>query len=314
MSVINLNEKSGLMKPFEKGIYLLPNLMTTAGIFAGFYAVIAGIQGVFTLGAIAILLAMIFDGLDGRIARMTNSCSAFGAEYDSLADMVSFGLAPSLLMYQWMLHDFGKLGWLVAFIYTVAAALRLARFNTQIGVEDKRYFQGLPSPAAAALLASLIWVVESNDLNTGLESIAGLILTAFAGVMMVSNVRFNSFKEFNLKGKVPFVTLLVVVLALIIITYDPATLLFIIFFTYAFSGPVVTLLTLKKTRALRQQQREKNKSSGEHVTTSHKESMNATELNVDSESDVVSEGEVAPELPSKEASVADAEVKPGDKI
>ncbi|MGM0541200.1 MAG: CDP-diacylglycerol--serine O-phosphatidyltransferase [Pseudomonadota bacterium] len=244
------------MKPFEKGIYLLPNLMTTAGLFAGFYAVIAGIQGEYALGAIAILLAMIFDGLDGRIARMTNSCSAFGAEYDSLADMVSFGLAPALLMYQWILHDFGKLGWLVAFIYTVAAALRLARFNTQVGVADKRYFQGLPSPAAAALLAGLIWMAESYHLDPRVQGIVALLLTLFAGVMMVSNIRFSSFKEFNLKGKVRFMTLLVIVLVLVIITLEPAMLLFIIFFTYAFSGPVVTLLTLKKTRALRQRHRE----------------------------------------------------------
>lgn len=244
------------MKPFEKGIYLLPNLMTTAALFAGFYAVIAGIQGEFTLGAIAILIAMVLDGLDGRIARMTNSCSAFGAEYDSLSDMISFGVAPAILMYQWILYDFGKLGWLVAFIYTVAAALRLARFNTQVGIADKRYFQGLPSPAAAALLAGLIWVVESNQINTGLEPITALVLTAFAGVMMVSNVRFSSFKEFNLKGKVPFVTLLVVVLIFVIITLEPAMLLFIIFLTYALSGPIVTLVTLRKTRALRQQQRE----------------------------------------------------------
>mgnify|MGYP000473521580 CR=1 FL=1 len=270
------------MKPFEKGIYLLPNLMTTAGLFAGFYAVIAGIQGEFALGAIAILLAMIFDGLDGRIARMTNSCSAFGAEYDSLADMVSFGLAPALLMYQWVLHDFGKLGWLVAFIYTVAAALRLARFNTQVGVADKRYFQGLPSPAAAALLAGLIWVVESNrnHLEAGFEGgqalvgITALVLTVFAGVMMVSNVRFSSFKEFNLKGKVPFMTLLVVVLVFVIITLEPAMLLFIIFFIYAFSGPVITLLTLKKTRALRQQNREEQRSSENSATDSSAKVVN----------------------------------------
>ena len=246
------------MKPFEKGIYLLPNLMTTAALFAGFYAVIAGIQGQFELGAIAILVAMILDGLDGRIARMTNSCSAFGAEYDSLSDMISFGLAPSLLIYQWALHDFGKLGWLIAFVYTVAAALRLARFNTQVGIADKRYFQGLPSPAAAAVLASLIWVVESNQLNTGFESIAALVLTGFTGVMMVSNVRFSSFKEINLKDKVPFVTLLVIVLVFVIITLKPAVLLFFIFIGYAFSGPIVTLVTLKKTRALRQQNRDED--------------------------------------------------------
>jgi CDP-diacylglycerol--serine O-phosphatidyltransferase len=244
------------MKPFEKGIYLLPNLMTTAALFAGFYAVIAGIQGNFELGAIAILVAMVLDGLDGRIARMTNSCSAFGAEYDSLSDMISFGLAPALLMFQWVLHDFGKLGWLIAFIYTVAAALRLARFNTQVGVADKRYFQGLPSPAAAGVLAALIWMVEANQLENLALPIIALILTLVVGLMMVSNIRFSSFKELNLKGKVPFVTLLIVVLIFVIITLEPPTFLFIIFLTYTLSGPIVTLVTLKKTRGLRKQQRE----------------------------------------------------------
>ncbi|WP_081696454.1 CDP-diacylglycerol--serine O-phosphatidyltransferase [Thiomicrorhabdus sp. Kp2] len=239
------------MKGFERGIYLLPNLMTTAALFAGFYAVIAGIQGHFELGAIAILIAMVFDGLDGRIARMTNSCSAFGAEYDSLADMISFGLAPAILIFQWALMDFGKLGWLVAFIYTVAAALRLARFNTQVGTADKRYFQGLPSPAAAALLAGLIWVVESNQIDLAITPVVALVLTVFAGLMMVSNTRFSSFKELNLKDKVPFVTLLIVVLVFVVITIKPAMILFIIFLSYAVSGPIITLLTLKKTRAMR---------------------------------------------------------------
>lgn len=243
------------MKKFERGIYLLPNLMTTGALFAGFYAVIAGIQGEFQLGAIAIFVAMILDGLDGRIARMTNSCSAFGAEYDSLADMISFGLAPALLVFQWALADFGKLGWLVAFIYTVAAALRLARFNTQVGTADKRYFQGLPSPAAAALLAGLIWVVESNQIDLAITPMFALVLTVFAGVMMVSNTRFHSFKELNLKDKVPFVTLLIVVLVFVVITIKPAMILFLIFFAYAVSGPVITLLTLRKTREMRKSQK-----------------------------------------------------------
>lgn len=239
------------MKPFEKGIYLLPNLMTTVALFAGFYAVIAGMNGDYELGAIAIFVAMIFDGLDGRVARMTNSSSAFGAEYDSLADMISFGLAPALLVYQWALNDFGKLGWLVAFVYTVGAALRLARFNTQVGIADKRYFQGLPSPAAAAVLAGFIWMIESNQIDTGMEPLAILVLTLVSGLMMVSNVRFNSFKELNLKGKVPFVTLLVMVLVFVVITLKPAMILFIVFFAYLLSGPVYTLKTLSQKRAQR---------------------------------------------------------------
>lgn len=241
------------MKSFNRGIYLLPNLMTTIALFSGFYAVIAGIQGNFELGAIAIFIAMVFDGLDGRIARMTNSSSAFGAEYDSLADMVSFGLAPSILVFQWALLDFGKLGWVAAFIYTVAAALRLARFNTQVGSADKRYFQGLPSPAAAALLAGMIWMSENNHIDFVAMPVVALILIVFTGVMMVSNTRFHSFKEINLKDKVPFVTLLIVVLALTLITIQPSTILFLLFLFYALSGPVFTLLSLKKTRAQRKQ-------------------------------------------------------------
>lgn len=237
--------------PFERGIYLLPNLMTTLALFAGFYAVIAGMNGDFMAGAIAVFIAMVFDGLDGRIARMTNSSSAFGAEYDSLADMVSFGLAPALLMYVWVLNEFGKLGWLVAFIFTAGAALRLARFNTQVGVADRRYFQGLPSPAAAALLAGFVWMVESNQIDTGLESWVALGLTLVGGLLMVSNVRFSSFKEFNLKDKVPFVTLLLIVLVFVVITLKPSVILFGLAFLYALSGLVMTLVRLKKTRAQR---------------------------------------------------------------
>jgi len=260
------------MKPFEKGIYLLPNLMTTTALFAGFYAVIAGMNGQFEAGAIAIFVAMVFDGLDGRVARMTNSCSAFGAEYDSLADMVSFGLAPALLMYQWVLHDFGKVGWLVAFIYTVGAALRLARFNTQVETADKRYFQGLPSPAAAALLAGFVWMVESNHIQIGIEPGIGLLLTLAAGLMMVSNLRFSSFKEINLKGKVPFVTLLLFVLVIVVITLKPAMILFITFLAYAVSGPVMTLVLLKKTRAQRQlQKQQKNASMSANPSTEEQE-------------------------------------------
>lgn len=255
-----------MKKPFERGIYLLPNLMTTAALFAGFYAVIAGMQGHYEQGAIAIFIAMVFDGLDGRVARMTNSSSAFGAEYDSLADMVSFGLAPALLVYTWALQDFGKLGWLAAFIYTAGAALRLARFNTQVGIADKRYFQGLPSPAAAALLAGLIWMVENDGLQNDLLPLITLVLTIFAGLMMVSNIRFSSFKELNIKNKVSFVTLILGVLVLVVISIKPALILFSILFLYALSGPVVTLTSLRKTRELRRQQREQSENA-ESVST-----------------------------------------------
>lgn len=267
--------KGVCMKPFEKGIYLLPNLMTTAALFAGFYAVIAGMNGQFEAGAIAIFIAMVLDGLDGRIARMTNSCSKFGAEYDSLSDMVSFGLAPALLMYQWALSGYGKLGWVIAFIFTVGAALRLARFNTQVGTADKRYFQGLPSPAAAALLAGFVWMVESNEIDTGLEPIIAVVFTLIAGVMMVSNLRFSSFKEINLKGKVPFVTLLVAVLAIVVVMLKPSVILFVAFLTYAISGPVMTLLLLQRTRKLRSQSKAVDASFSEAPKTPENSSESA---------------------------------------
>lgn len=238
-------------RKFERGIYLLPNIMTTLALFAGFYAVIAGMNGDFQQGAIAVFVAMVFDGLDGRVARMTNSSSAFGAEYDSLADMVSFGLAPALLVYQWMLQDYGKLGWLVSFVFTASAALRLARFNTQASAMDRKYFQGLPSPAAAALLAGFVWMVESNGINFEYNPFFILLLTLVGGLLMVSNVRFHSFKDLDIKGKVPFVTLLIVVLVLVVITLKPSVLLFLIFFGYALSGIVLTLINLKLTRVER---------------------------------------------------------------
>jgi CDP-diacylglycerol--serine O-phosphatidyltransferase len=239
--------------------------MTTLALFAGFYAVIAGMNGDFVAGAIAIFVAMVFDGLDGRIARMTNSSSAFGAEYDSLADMVSFGLAPALLIYQWILSDFGKLGWLIAFVFTAGAALRLARFNTQVGVADKRYFQGLPSPAAAAVLAGLVWMVENNQIDTGLEASFALFMTLATGLLMVSNVRYSSFKEFNLKDKVPFMTLLVIVLIVVVVTLKPSVILFAAAFLYAVSGVVMTVFRLRQT----QEQRRKTK-------TAHAENIDNT--------------------------------------
>ncbi|HIQ40623.1 MAG TPA: CDP-diacylglycerol--serine O-phosphatidyltransferase [Sulfurivirga caldicuralii] len=248
-----------MKKPgFEHGIYLLPNLMTTAALFAGFYAVIAGMNGQFEAGAVAIFIAMVFDGLDGRIARMTGSTSAFGAEYDSLADMVSFGLAPALLLYSWGVSEFGKLGWLAAFVYTAGAALRLARFNVQAASVDKRYFQGLPSPAAAALLAGWVWINESYALaEASWVYGVGALLLLLAGMLMVSNVRYLSGKELNLKDKVPFVALLAAVLVLVVITIEPALVLWGFFAAYAVSGPVITLRAVQIRRRLRAQARER---------------------------------------------------------
>ncbi|MCG8427607.1 MAG: CDP-diacylglycerol--serine O-phosphatidyltransferase [Chromatiales bacterium] len=235
----------------NRGIYLLPNLFTTAALFSGFYAVLAAMNGKFEHAAIAIFVAMIMDGLDGRVARMTNTQTAFGAEYDSLSDMVAFGLAPALVMYEWSLHSLGKLGWMAAFVYTVAAALRLARFNTQVGTADKRYFQGLPSPAAAAILAASVWVAVDHEIAGTDLSIIACIFTITAGLLMVSNIRYYSFKEIDFKGKVPFIVVVAVALGFSVVTVQPALVLFLIFFFYALSGFVMTLVYLKRRKAER---------------------------------------------------------------
>ncbi|MDH5327753.1 MAG: CDP-diacylglycerol--serine O-phosphatidyltransferase [Gammaproteobacteria bacterium] len=233
-------------KKRRRGIYLLPNLFTTACLFSGFYAVVAAMGGRYEAAAIAVFIAMVMDGLDGRVARLTNTQTDFGAQYDSLADMVSFGVAPALVMYAWSLSQLGKPGWLAAFIYTAAAALRLARFNTQVGVADKRYFQGLASPAAAATVMGGVWVaVDFNFTGADLKIVA-FILTVACGVLMVSNVRYRSFKDLDLKGKVPFVAMLVLVLVFVFISFDPPTVLFCIFFLYAMSGPVFMIPTLRQ--------------------------------------------------------------------
>jgi len=232
----------------RRGIYLLPNLFTTAALFSGFYAIVSAMNGRFEHAAIAIFIAMVLDGIDGRVARLTNTQSDFGEQYDSLADLVSFGLAPALVMYVWALSNLGKLGWLAAFIYTASAALRLARFNTQIATADKRYFTGLPSPSAAAVVAGMVWVAHDYDLS-GRELIwIALGVTIAAGLLMVSNFRYRSFKDLDLKGKVPFVVVLIVMLVYVLITIDPPQVLFAIFAGYAISGPITTLGLLKRVR------------------------------------------------------------------
>jgi CDP-diacylglycerol---serine O-phosphatidyltransferase len=232
----------------KRGIFLLPNLFTTAGLLAGFFSIISSINHNFSVAGIAIFIAVVMDVFDGRIARMTNTQSKFGAEYDSLADMTSFGLAPALLSYQWALHDFSKYGWIVAFVYVAGAALRLARFNTQVGSVDKKYFQGLASPAAAAVIAGMVWVCADNQLEG--ESLRWLMLTLtiFTGVMMVSNVRYTSFKDVNFRDKVPFVSVIIIALVFIVIAFDPAIVLFVFFFGYALSGLVTTLYLIHRKR------------------------------------------------------------------
>ena len=226
-------------------------------MFAGFYSIISSINGDFTIAAISILIAMMWDTLDGRVARLTNTQSAFGAEYDSLADLVSFGLAPALLVYQWTLYELGRFGWLAAFVYLAGAALRLARFNTQVGTADKRYFQGLPSPAAAGVIASMIWLkiwtfasFDSDVISMGYYLGAGI--TILCGLLMVSNVRYYSFKEFDSK-KASFRFLLIVILSLIILVYKPNIILFTGFFVYLLSGPVITIIGLNRNRLKKKQ-------------------------------------------------------------
>ena len=237
----------------RRGIYLLPNLFTTATLFGGFYAILTAMNGRFEHAAIAIFAAMVMDGLDGRVARMTGTQSDFGAEYDSLADMVAFGLAPALVIYLWALTDLGKVGWLAAFVYTAATALRLARFNTQVGIADKRYFQGLPSPSAAAILAGAVWVGADNAVNGIAIGIPIAVLTTITGLLMVSNFRYSSFKDIDFKGKVPFVVVVVVMLGFAVLLLQPPIVLFLVFMIYAFSGPVITLFQLRKRRADREQ-------------------------------------------------------------
>jgi CDP-diacylglycerol--serine O-phosphatidyltransferase len=246
--VANVGDK----KLGRKGIYLLPNLLTTGALFAGFYAIVAAINGRYEPAAISIFVALVLDGMDGRIARITNTESDFGAEYDSLSDMVSFGLAPALVAYEWLLVDLGKLGWLAAFVFTSATALRLARFNTQAHVADRRFFQGLPSPAAAAVLAGTIWFIESYLLKENAAVMPAIFVTTIAmALLMVSNIRYYSFKELDLRGRVPFVAVLAIVFGFVLISLDPAAVLALCFVIYAISGPVVTLLQLRKRRAER---------------------------------------------------------------
>ena len=234
------------------GIYLLPNLFTTAALFAGFYGIVAAINDRFAAAAIAILVAGILDGMDGRIARLTNTQTDFGAQYDSLSDMVSFGLAPALVIYQWCLYELGNLGWLAAFMYAAAAALRLARFNTQVGIADKRYFQGLPSPAAATLVASLLWFGDSLGMrDASLMLAAAMFATVAAALLMVSNVRYYSFKDLDLHGRVPFVTILFVVMVFVLISLEPATVLLVLFGGYATSGLVETWVQRRRRKAAR---------------------------------------------------------------
>jgi len=226
----------------RKGIYLLPNLLTLGALFAGFYAIIAGMNGNFNAAGWAILIAAVLDGLDGRVARLTNTQSAFGAQFDSLSDMVSFGVAPALIVFSWALSSLGNAGWAASFIFISCAALRLARFNVQLGTVDKRYFLGLQSPVAAGLVTFVVWVGYKYNIEvTWGISVATAVLTAFVGLLMISNYRYYSFKEIHFKGTVPYVVFLMTVILLVVIAQNPHEVLLLMCLLYAASGPVIGL-------------------------------------------------------------------------
>lgn len=230
-------------RPRRKGIYILPNLFTLAALFGGFYGVVMAMNGRFENAAIGIFCAAVLDSLDGRVARMTNTQSAFGEQMDSLSDMVSFGAAPALIVYEWALKGLGKLGWLAAFVYCAGAALRLARFNTNIGVVDKRFFQGLPSPAAAAVVVGFIWVMDDSGFQdvhqTAWLAWLAFGLTLYAGLTMVTNVPFYSFKDVSFKRSVPFIVIVGIAMAFALIAYHPPVVLFAVFMVYGLSGYAV---------------------------------------------------------------------------
>jgi CDP-diacylglycerol---serine O-phosphatidyltransferase len=230
----------------RRGIYLLPNLLTTGALFSGYYAITSAIGGRYETAVIAIFIAMILDGLDGRVARLTNTQSEFGVQYDSLSDMTSFAIAPALVMYLWAFASFGKAGLFAAFVHLAGGALRLARFNAQVGTADKRYFQGLPSPAAAAIIAGFIWICLEHRYDIDVVKYPAIVLTISTGLLMVSNFRYSSFKEIDFRGKVPFFVAISVMLAIAFVMAQPETMLFLLFLGYAVSGPIVTLVMRKR--------------------------------------------------------------------
>jgi CDP-diacylglycerol--serine O-phosphatidyltransferase len=234
-----LNPPEAAQPRRHKGIYMLPNMITLASLFGGFYAVVMSMNGRYDLATAAIFVSMVLDSLDGRVARLTHTQSAFGEQMDSLSDMVSFGAAPALIAYEWALRDLGRWGWIAAFVYCACAALRLARFNVNTGVVDKRFFQGLPSPAAAALVAGFIWLSTEAGLEPGSLAWPMFFITLYAGLTMVTNAPFYSFKDLSMKKSVPFATLVLVALVIAVINIDPPTVLFGVFVCYALSGYVV---------------------------------------------------------------------------
>jgi CDP-diacylglycerol--serine O-phosphatidyltransferase len=252
------NQHHNLRK--SRGIYLLPNLLTVTALFSGFYAIIAAIKGDFDLACVAVFIAMIMDTLDGRIARLTQTQTAFGAELDSLSDIVSFGVAPALIAYLWGFESLGKAGWLVAFFFTTSVALRLARFNTQTATTDKRYFKGLPCPAAAWVVVSLIWSASQYGFDGTFITITAATLTVIASLCMVSNIPYYSFKDFHFKNKVSYLAILLIVLVFVLVAVDPPLVLLAIILGYAGYAPLFWLMRhARRLRLNRMQKKEKRK-------------------------------------------------------
>jgi len=263
---INTQGASNKKKNLKKGVYLLPNLITSASLFGGFYAIISAFDGNFEKAAIAILISGVLDGLDGRVARLTGSSSKFGVEYDSLADLIAFGLAPGVLIFTWALRPFGRYGWLAAFLFVVCGALRLARFNVQVTTVESKRFNGLPIPAAAALVATTVlmffYLGRGQDMAKHITILIVVYLLAF---LMISNVKYYSFKELNLSQRMPFRLLVGLVFLLIVVAAEPTVMLFVLSLGYAASGPVTTLLDRRKKAAMKAAQKtEKNEPAGFH--------------------------------------------------
>jgi len=238
----------------KKGIYILPNLFTTAGLFSGFYSIMASMKGMYEMAAWTILIAIVFDGLDGRIARMTRTGSKFGAEYDSLTDVIAFGVAPAVLSYQWALISFGRWGWLTAFLFVTCGALRLARFNVQVGVIDSRVFNGLAIPAGASVIATAVLLYYKLGGEGPFGHLSVLIGTVIVAMLMVSSIKYYSFKDLNFFARKPFMSFVLIIVILVIVTAEPQIMIFTFCFGYALSGPIWLLY-----KAMRKKQVDHNK-------------------------------------------------------
>ena len=253
-----MTDKPGIKRDgMKKGIYILPNLFTTASLFCGFYSIIASMNGDFPRAAISIILACILDGLDGRIARMTNTTSKFGSEYDSLSDLVAFGVAPAILAYTWALSPFGRYGWLAAFLFVACGALRLARFNIQIGIIESRVFNGLPIPPAAVVVAASVLFFYYMGGEGQFNNISILISMVVLALLMVSNIKYYSFKDLNYFSRKPFMTLVLIIFIFIVVVMEPQLMIFTSAVGYGISGPVWTLYKIAKKKKIRETTNEK---------------------------------------------------------